>query len=181
METAQIWNEFSDALRGYINSRVKNDAIADDILQEVFIKIHLNINNIKKQESLKSWIYTIAHNTIMDYFKKQSKVSDTHQIIRSENDETTNDHSHKDCLIPLINNLPENYRDALLLSEIKGMKQAEVAKQLNISLSGAKSRIQRGRNLLKQGFMDCCNFKLNESGHLYGSNKTKEECKVCNH
>ncbi len=181
MKTTQIWNEFSDSLRRYINSRVKNDTIADDLLQEVFVKIHLNSNTIKKQESLKSWIYTIAHNVIVDHFKKQSKITDIQPIIASENDETSNDHSHKDCLIPLINNLPENYRNALLLSEIKGLKQAEVAKQLNISLSGAKSRIQRGRTLLKQGFIDCCDFKLNESGHLFGTDKTKEECKVCNH
>ncbi len=67
----------------------------------------------------------------------------------------------------------------MLLSEIKGLKQAEVAKILNISLSGAKSRIQRGRNLLKEGFIACCDYQLNESGYLVGEHKDKKDCKIC--
>ncbi|AOW20394.1 RNA polymerase sigma factor SigZ [Urechidicola croceus] len=179
MQTSQIWNEFSDSLKRYINSRVHNQTVTDDILQETFVKIHLNINKIKQQESLKSWIYTIAHNTMIDYFKKQSKIVNK-TINLQENFDENFEHSHKDCLLPLINNLPQIYREAIILSEINGLKQAEVAKILDISLSGTKSRIQRGRTLLKQGFMDCCDFKLNESGHLTGTTNTKEDCKVCN-
>ena len=69
----------------------------------------------------------------------------------------------------------------MILSEIKGMKQTEIAKKLNISISGAKSRVQRGRNLLKQGFIDCCDYKLNTEGQLVGEHKNKKDCKVCNH
>ena len=68
----------------------------------------------------------------------------------------------------------------MLLSEIKGLKQAEVARTLGISLSGAKSRIQRGRKLLKDGFIACCDYKLNESGYLVGEHKDKKDCKICN-
>ncbi len=180
-KTEQIWNQFSDALKRYINTYVKNDVIADDLLQETFVKIHLNIDKIKKVKSLKSWIYTIAHNIVMDYFKKQSKVTDNAMLTILEKDDENDNHSHKDCLLPLVNNLPEMYREAILLSEIKGLKQADVAKLLNISLSGAKSRIQRGRKLLKESFVNCCEFKIDESGYLFGAEKTKEECKVCNH
>ncbi len=180
--TSQIWNDFSESLNRYIYSYVKDTSIADDLLQETFIKIHLNLDKIKNVKSLKSWIYRIAHNIVMDYFKKQSKIKDDFIIENySEVEEENTEHSHKDCLKPLINNLLDIYKEALMLSEINGLKQNEVAKKLNISLSGAKSRIQRGRKLLKNGFIDCCNFKLNESGYLYGSETTKDECKVCNH
>ena len=70
METTIIWNEFSDSLKGFIISKVKDHHIANDLLQEVFIKIHLNIDSLQKQESLKSWIYTITSNVIKDYYKK---------------------------------------------------------------------------------------------------------------
>ena len=180
METNIIWEQFSESLKRFIYNRVKNDEITNDLLQEVFIKIHLNIHKIKKQESLKSWIYTITNNTINDYFKKQSKRNKlSSEAIEINNKKATEEHSAKDCLLPLINNLPSTYKKALLLSEINGLKQADVAKILNISLSGAKSRIQRGRNLLKEGFIACCDYKLNKSGYLVGEHKEKKDCKVC--
>jgi len=180
METAIIWDEFSELLRRFIYNRVKNSEITNDLLQEVFIKIHLNIHKIKKQESIKSWIYTITNNTINDYFKKQSKRNNLNSEAIEFNNKIATEHSAKDCLLPLINNLPSTYKKALLLSEINGLKQADVAKILNISLSGAKSRIQRGRNLLKEGFIACCDYKLNKAGYLVGEHKEKKDCKVCN-
>jgi RNA polymerase sigma-70 factor (ECF subfamily) len=181
MKTTIIWNEFSESLKRFINSRVKNSDLTNDLLQEVFIKIHLNINSIKKQESIKSWIFTIANNTIIDYFKKHSKDSSLPINLSSTTDENSDEHSAIDCVLPLINNLPIIYKEAMILSEIKGMKQTEIAKKLNISISGAKSRVQRGRNLLKQGFIDCCDYKLNTEGQLVGEHKNKKDCKVCNH
>jgi len=180
METAIIWDKFSESLKRFIYSRVKNDELTNDLLQEIFIKIHLNIHKIKKQESIKSWIYTITNNTINDYFKKQSKRNNLNSETIEFNNKIATEHSAKDCLLPLINNLPSTYKKALLLSEINGLKQADVAKILNISLSGAKSRIQRGRNLLKEGFIACCDYKLNKSGYLVGEHKDKKDCKICN-
>jgi RNA polymerase sigma-70 factor (ECF subfamily) len=180
METTAIWNEFSDSLTRFIYSRVKNHEITQDLLQEVFIKIHLNIDKIKKRERLKSWVFTITNNVIIDYFKKQTiKQSQLLEKFESE-DANTSEHPAEDCILPLIHNLPPTYKEAMLLSEVKGLKQAKVAEILQISLSGAKSRIQRGRNLVKQGFIDCCDYKLNEVGYLIGEHKDKENCKVCN-
>lgn len=179
MTTTSIWIEFSESLKRFIFSRVKNEEIANDLLQEVFVKIHLKVGTIKKQESMKSWVFTITNNVILDYFKKNTKSSPILSEIPAIVDENHKEHSAIDCLKPLIENLPSTYSKAMLLSEIEGLKQAEVAKKLNISLSGAKSRIQRGRNLLKQGFIDCCDYKLNESGHLTGEHKSKKDCKVC--
>lgn len=176
METTEIWKQFSDILKKYIYSKVKNKEVTNDLLQEVFIRIHLNKDNIKKTDRLKSWVYTITHHEIMDYFKKQSKPIPAFETTDSE---IKPPHTAENCLLPLINNMPDRYKEALLLSEIKGKKLAEVAEILNISLSGAKSRVQRGRRLLQQGFMDCCNYSLNSDGFLIGELKEKENCKVC--
>ena len=74
----------------------------------------------------------------------------------------------------------KKYRTPLFLSDIKGMKQSEVAKQLNQNLPTTKSQIQRARKLIAQGFMDCCGFVLNEQGYLVGEIQEKINCKVCN-
>ncbi|MFC7773394.1 sigma-70 family RNA polymerase sigma factor [Flavobacterium sp. GCM10027622] len=177
METIDIWKQFSENLKGYIVSKIKDTEITKDLLQEVFIKIHLNNHKLKNTDSLKSWVFSITHNTIIDYFKSQSKPI---PLLELPDNEETNHHSAENCIIPLINHLPEKYKEALLLSEIKGKKQQEVAEILNITLPGAKSRIQRGRKLLQQGLIDCCDYTLNNKGFLVGEHKDKENCKVCN-
>lgn len=179
METTAIWNQFSASIKRFILSHVNDVEVTNDLLQEVFIKVHLKSSTVKNQESIKSWVFTITNNVINDYFKKNVKSEIFSSEITATEESTNNEHCAKDCLLPLINNLPSTYKEAILLSEIKGLKQAEIAKKLNISLSGAKSRIQRGRNLLKQGYMHCCDYKLNESGYLIGEHKDKKDCKIC--
>ena len=173
-----VWNQFSNDLKRYIFSHVKDEESANDILQEVFIKIHLKLDSLQKKESLKSWLFSITHNTIMNFFNKQ-KMTVTDKEITEESMPENDADSPENCLLPLINHLPEKYREPLLQSEIYGKKQAEVSEMLNLALSTTKSRIQRGRKLLQQGFMDCCNYKLNENGYLVGEHQSKEDCKMC--
>jgi RNA polymerase sigma-70 factor (ECF subfamily) len=179
MKTEKIWSEFSEALKKFILSKVKDEAIAEDVLQEVFIKIHLHKDTLQKEDRLKSWLFQIANNTTNDYFRKQ-KIKTVDQNYKEPSEtHKKNGHEAKDCLLPLILNLPKKYKEALLLTEINGLKQAEAAEKLKISLPAAKSRIQRGRELLKQGFMDCCDYKIDENGFLKGEHKDSDECKVC--
>lgn len=179
MNTNTIWADFSAALYRFITRKVKDASVAEDLLQEVFVKIHLQKNTLQKKYRLKSWLYTIANNTIMDYFRKKQKDAVLLSNEEIASTEETLKHDAHDCLLPLIKNLPDTYREALYLSEIKGHKQKEVARQLNISLPATKSRILRGRDLLKKGFMDCCDYKLDAQGNLRGEHKNKADCKVC--
>ena len=181
MKTEKIWSEFSEGLKKFILSKVKDEAIADDVLQDVFIKIHLHKNNLQKEDRLKAWLFQIANNATNDYFRKQKITGHVPSTKEPSEAPEAEDHEAKDCLVPLILNLPKKYKEALLLTEIKGLKQSATAEKLQISLPAAKSRIQRGRELLKQGFMDCCNYTLDEKGHLKGEHQDKEDCKVCNH
>lgn len=179
MNTEKIWSEFSTALKKFILSKVHDNTVAEDILQEVFIKIHLHKNELQEKKQLKSWLFSIAHNTTIDYFRKKDLIL-PNQIQSQQIHDETNTHDPSDCLLPLILALPKKYKEALLLSEIKGMKQQHVADKLGITLSAAKSRIQRGRDLLKKGFMNCCDYELDEKGFLKGEHKNIEDCKVCN-
>lgn len=179
MNTEKIWSEFSLALKKFILSKTKNESITEDILQEVFIKIHLHKNELQKKDRLKSWLFSIANNTTLDYFRKKELVLpalEDSKVIESEKDK----HDATDCIVPLILNLPKKYKEILLLTEVKGMKQQQAADQLGLSLTAVKSRVLRGREQLKKGFMDCCDYKLDENGLLKGEHKNIEDCKVCN-
>ena len=147
-------------------------------MQDTFIKIHTKLHTLKDITKLKPWIFTIARNSIMDYFKDTNKTFD---LSTFETEDQIEDHQHteKDCLRGILKNLPKKYRDPLFLSDIKGLKQQEVADQLNQSLPTTKSQIQRAHKLISKGFMDCCGFILNKNGKLVGEIQDKDDCKVC--
>ena len=179
MTTNEVWKQYADDIKRYIESKVHDEAITDDILQDTFIKIHTKLHTLKDLNKIKSWCFTIARNSIMDFFRA-SKISFELPDLPAEIDTEENFHTEKDCLLGILQNLPKKYRTPLFLSDIKGMKQSEVAKILHQNLPTTKSQIQRARKLIAQGFMDCCGFVMNEQGLLVGEVKEKENCKVCN-
>ena len=178
MTTQQVWTQYSLDLKQFIISKVKDVNIADDILQDTFIKIYNNLHNLKDITKLKSWVFTIARNSILDHFKTTNKTFEFANFER-ETELLENTHTEKDCLRGILQNLPKKYRDPLFLSHIKGIKQQDVAKQLNLPLPTVKSQIQRARKLIAEGFMTCCGFTLNEKGKLVGEIREKEDCKIC--
>src|SRR5690606_23251561 len=124
------------------------------------------------------WLFSVARYTVMDYFRRNKiNFSELETEVFSETE--IKEHTEHDCLYGILKQLPKKYRDPLFLSDIKGLKQAEVAKQLNLTLPTIKSQIQRARKLIAQGYMDCCDLKMNSEGYLVGEIKEKEDCKVC--
>jgi RNA polymerase sigma-70 factor, ECF subfamily len=80
----------------------------------------------------------------------------------------------------MIYSLPERYREALVLTEFDGLTQQELADRLNISLSGAKSRVQRGRAQLKQMLNECCTFEFDRRGKAIDCTpRVKADCQEC--
>ncbi|EDP94829.1 sigma-70 family RNA polymerase sigma factor [Kordia algicida OT-1] len=179
MTTTEVWEMYADDVKRLIMSKVKDAQITDDLVQEVFIKVHTKLTTVKDERKVKSWLLSVSRNTVLDYYRKSNKEVPLEQeeTIISEESYT---HSEKDCLPGIIKNLPKKYRNPLLLSDIKGLKQAEIAAQLKLPLATVKSQIQRGRRLIVQGYMECCDYKLNDKGFLTGEVKDKKQCKVCN-
>jgi len=155
MTTNEVWKQYSDDIKRYIENKVRDEAITEDILQDTFIKIHTKLHTLKDLNKIKSWCFTIARNSIMDFFRT-SKISSELPDLTAEIDTEENFHTEKECLLGILQNLPKKYSTPLFLSDIKGMKQSEVAKLLHQNLPTTKSQIQRARKLIAQGFMDCC-------------------------
>lgn len=178
MTTQYIWNTYSEDVKRFVLNKIKNEQMANDLLQDIFIKIHSKLGTLHNLSKLKSWVFTIARNTVYDHFKSNSfSVEITEDSIAPNEESQT--HTEKDCLYGILKNLPKKYRKPLFLSDIKGLKQEEVANLLNLPLPTIKSQIQRTRKLIKQGYIDCCNFEINKKGFLVGEIKEKQDCKVC--
>ena len=160
-KTEKIWEEFYSKLRRFILKRVLKEDVADDILQEVFIKIHTHIGSLKDKSKLQSWIYQITRNTIADYYRDQKPIGELQEAIDASADLSDDDADElASCINTLLDCLPENYRKALILTEYQGLSQKEMGEKLGISLSGAKSRVQRARKRLKDMLLECCHQQL---------------------
>ena len=178
MTTQEVWTQYSEDLRSFILSRVKDPSVSHDILQESFLKIHTKLHTLKDLNKLKLWIFSITRNTINDHFRN-SKINADQVVFEPEVQIDMEEHTELDCLRGILSGLPKKYRDPIFLTDIKGMKQTEVAKQLNLALPTVKSQIQRGRKMIAQGFKDCCGFTENSKGQLIGELQAKKDCKVC--
>lgn len=152
MNTSEnVWRAYHATLRTFIKSRISDDATTDDILQTVFLKMHSGLASLKDATKLRSWFYRIVRNAITDYYRSQKLTVDVPESLTPPEGAAGEkvEQELSECLRPMIQKLPEDYRQALILSELKGYTQREVGRQLGISLSGAKSRVQRGRAMLK--------------------------------
>jgi RNA polymerase sigma-70 factor (ECF subfamily) len=178
--TERIWNELSDQLRGFIHRRIPDTSVVDDVLQDVFVKIQAKIASLKDETSLQSWLYQITRHTIIDHFRSRKPEQELPETLDlPELQESRVLEELAECVRPMMDALPEKYRLPLLLSELEGLPQKEVAERLGLSLSAAKSRVQRGREGLKSVFTECCHFKLDHRGSVMGYQPKGKECNRC--
>jgi RNA polymerase sigma-70 factor, ECF subfamily len=182
--TEAVWSGLSSDLWKFIRKRVADDHTADDLLQETFVRIHRGLTNMAKLESLAAWVYSIARNLVRDHYRRTGNGT----FVEPETERVQEDKSQgcQRCgpdvwMQELIQQLPETYREAIQLSEIDGLAQREVAIRLGLSLSGAKSRIQRGRVMLKDLLHECCTFDFDRRGNVidYEPKPDRTSCLDC--
>ena len=156
-EIQNIWKDLHQELQKFIFFKVKNKEISEDILQDVFLKIQLQVHTLKDSSKLTSWVYQITRNRILDHFRKENNLSSIENIDIPEADQDIDYLKLSDCINSKISNLPPAYKEALLLTILKDFSQIELADYLGISYSGAKSRVQRGKEKVKTLVLNCEN------------------------
>ncbi|MBE5098042.1 MULTISPECIES: RNA polymerase sigma factor SigZ [Priestia] len=168
MNIEDVWNEFHHPLKRFIAKRVHDHSKVDDILQEVFIKINSHFIDLKDEEKMYSWIYQIARNTTIDFYRKEKsteKLSDYVQLCNETSDENFSKEASA-CIQSTMQRLPQKYLEALELYEFQGLSQKELSEKLGVSYSGAKSRVQRGRKKLKYLLEGCCHIESDRYGNI---------------
>lgn len=167
MEIDRLWQLFYQPLKQFVVNRTGDPVAADDIVQDAFIKIHVNINTLKDNEKIKQWVYQITRNAIIDYYRRERSFEALPFDLPSNEEEKPKISTQlASCMKPMIDQLPVKYREALTITELQGYTQAQLSLQLGISLSGAKSRVQRGRLKLKELLLACCHVDTDRLGHI---------------
>lgn len=164
----QLWETFSGPLHQFIQRRVRDPHSAEDILQDVFLKIHTHIDTLRTQDRLSSWIYQITRNAIADYYRAQRPTVELAETLAVA-DELVGDDVVRElspCVAAMVDGLPEAYREALRLTSSQGLSQKALSERLGISFSGAKSRVQRARAKIKEQLLECCHFQFDHAGRI---------------
>jgi RNA polymerase sigma-70 factor (ECF subfamily) len=181
VSTEQTWDQMNRQLRGFFRRRVGDDQLAEDLLQETFLRIHLGLASLADHERVGPWVYRIARNTLVDYLRKgfvaREIPTDDLTHIEAPLAETGNDNGAS-WLRQMVYRLPAKYQTAVEFAELQGVSQREVSERLGISLSGAKSRVQRGREHLKDLLVQCCRWELDRQGGVVDY-QPRTTCPVC--
>lgn len=167
---------YYEPLLGYINKRVNNPFDAQDLLQDVFLK--LSRSDVDQVNNLKSWLYTVTRNAIIDYYrKKRHEVAILEERFSEEcQNEITAIDELSQCVIAFIDQLPKDYSMILRLHEIDGIPQKEIAEKLDMNYVTVRSRVQRGRKKLKEIFAQCCHVEKGGRGSIVSYSKKSNCC-----
>jgi len=192
-EVQEIWQHIHTGLRSFIAKRVVNEAEADDIAQEVWLKMQRGLDGLQDRSRLISWIYQIARHAIIDHYRAPGQRREmpaglaadleAHQsLFTSATASEDVGQLRKElagCLRPMIERLSGEYRQAVVLVDLEGLTQQEAATQLGLSLSGMKSRVQRGRRQLKGMLEACCTIELDRRRGVTDYEVRDQKCNSC--
>lgn len=177
-----IWDEFNGKLLNYIRSMVSNEHDAEDILQNVFIKIYNNVDQLDEPSAIQAWIFRIAKNTVIDFYKKKKDVSfEPEKFLNISEELEEDDNLNKEiteCMKNMIFTLPEKYKQVYDMYENQEMKHKEIAQELDISVSNSKVRLKRAKSIFKDMLVDCCDFEVDSYGNIIEYHQ-KKDCGGC--
>lgn len=175
------WQELHGNLRAFIARRVRNQDDVDDLVQRVLLQIVKSLGTLRDAERLHAWVYRTARNVIVDYYRSaggrrelaagdagdlESTEAAATAAVLDEEDEGVALRELATCLTPMLGRLPPAYQEAIRIVDLEGATQQEAAERAGVSLSGMKSRVQRGRQQLRAVLEACCRVDLDRQGNI---------------
>jgi RNA polymerase sigma-70 factor, ECF subfamily len=182
MNSNQIWHDFRHRLKVFIRNRVRTEHDAEDVLQDVFVKVNQKLPTLKDEERLESWLFRLTRNTITDYYRRlrpSEELTDEVLLLSAETPDKVGLAIKElaNCIQPLLQTLTEPYRYALERTSYQGITQKALAEELHLSLSAAKSRVQRARQQLKVALLSCCKVEFDHLGNVMDYQSKQALCK----
>lgn len=171
------WRELRARLHGFVGRRVGNPEDAEDVVQDVFVRMQRNIGALSSADRLDAWAFRIARNAIADHYRSPNRRDVSGKAAEKVMDELAADGAVDEepndaraemarCIAPMVRGLSDDYRRAIELTELEGLTQAAAAERLGLSVPGAKSRVQRGRAQLLAMLLRCCEIETDCRGRV---------------
>lgn len=176
-----VWRDYRRQLVRFVQKRVVDESTAEDIVHDVLVRAYGKRDTLRQGEKFEQWLYQITRNAVIDHYRARKPSEPLPADLTA--DEPMQKDARRElstCMKPLIDSLPDHYRDAIVLSEIQGLTQQDTARQLGLSLSGAKSRVQRARRMLEAKLLDCCRLEFDSRGDIVDYESARgESCGNC--
>ena len=163
------WRDLRSELRGFVRARVPSPSLADDILQDVFLRVQRKRSELEHVVNLRAWIFQVTRNVLIDHRRSHARwqLEELSEMSEQATDSTREIRERlAPCIRAMTDELPPMYGEALRLVEFDNLSNREAAQHLNISLTAVKSRVRRGRALLKKLLLDCCHFEVTADGQV---------------
>lgn len=185
--TAALWERFSGDLRRWFGRRGVSPDVADDLLQETFLRVHQNGDTLTDEDRVAAWVHRVARNVLVDHRRRGALPGDEGVDVPDEGVDVPDEEPEDDVqatvagwLPGYVRELPEAYREAVELHELEGLTHAEIAARTGLSVSGVKSRVQRGRERVRAALLQCCAFEFDRRGGVTDWNRKRgADCDDC--
>ena len=181
LTSPNAWTDLHAGVRAFVARRVRDQHTADDIAQDVMLKVQSQLaTEAPAAEKFDAWVFRVARNAIIDHYRArrdQAPVDDAELAAAEES--TTAAAELSQCVRQIIARLPSEYAEALTLTDLEGLSQQQLADRIGLSLSAAKSRVQRGREKLGAMILDCCQVERNRAGAVVDYQTTPRTPKYC--
>ncbi len=161
------WSMCEAQLRGYLRHRIGRIDDADDVLQEVFIKALRQGSNFCAIDNRRAWLFQVARNALADRLRvSREHVPLPDDLVSPKNELAPMVDDLSACLPRVLSELSAADRLSIILCDLEGHSQQELADRLGISLSAAKSRVQRARKRLKERMTNACRVRFDDDGKV---------------
>lgn len=166
-----LWQDVASRLRPFIARRVSAVEV-DDVLQDVFVRLQRGLAGLRDEERFTSWLFQIARSSVAEHQRARARhpvpdaPGDGELHAEPDEDDREASRSLSACVALFVARLPSPYREAVTLVELEGLTAREAADMVGISVSGMKSRVQRGRAQLRQMLDECCEIALDARGKV---------------
>ena len=184
MSASASWQEVETQLRPFVMRRV-SAADVDDVMQEIFVRMQKGLAGLRDEERFTSWLFQIARSAVAEHGRSRLRhplpdgdaISDQPAPIADNDRDAAR--ALAGCVSIFVAQLPSPYREAVTLVELEGLTAREAAERVGISVSGMKSRVQRGREQLRRMFDQCCEIALDARGKVTDYTPRGPRCTTC--
>jgi RNA polymerase sigma-70 factor (ECF subfamily) len=174
----ELWGRLRSQLLAYVASRSRSQQDAEDIVQDVFLRMHVALERGDAIERLDGWMFAIARNAVIDAHRRTRPVPEVAEPSSQDDEELRA--TLAQCVGPFVDRLPAPYAEAVRWTDVEGLSQTDAAKRAGISVSGMKSRVQRGRQRLRALLDECCRFDIDCRGKVFEFESRKDPgCSSC--
>ncbi|GIU52636.1 RNA polymerase sigma factor SigZ [Shewanella sairae] len=179
MKLEDIWSAYRRQLEAFLHSKVSNAADVEDLLQDILIKTHGNLDSLQKEGSIQSWLFQIANRTIIDFYRKKARLKDQPAELWYQENPLDIKAELAPCIEPFLAALPDDTASLLRAIDLEGRSQKEYAQELGINYTTLKSKVQKARVTLRGLFEGCCHYRLDSQGNLIDFEQKAASCKRC--